>query len=198
MLSVDLPVSLKVSFRSSPNSRLMPLKEASCVVVVICAMMLLYWLTRLLRVTCEFASASGWPATPPVGVTRVAVSLPLIAMLFAAAVDPVFSVWLALSLMDVSVMEPSLANDAANPRPAADNAALKALIELTLPAPVPSVIVVAAPAAGVNMKVLALSEFVPPTVKSAAVPTTPNAPAPVGATHVAEALPVQPLGGSST
>src|SRR5258708_32284687 len=115
MLSVDWPVSLKVSFRSSPNSRLMPLNDASCAVVVICAMMLLYWLTRLLRVTCEFASASGWPATPPVGGTRVAVSLPLIAMLFAAAVDPVVIVWLALALVGGRRMEPWLADDAANP-----------------------------------------------------------------------------------
>src|SRR6266403_1087205 len=59
MLSVDLPVSLKGSFRSSPLSRLMPLNEASCDVVVICAMMLLYWATRLARVTCEFTSAIG-------------------------------------------------------------------------------------------------------------------------------------------
>src|SRR3954471_24992419 len=46
MLSVDLPVSLKVSLRLSPFSRLMPLKDESCAVVVICAMMLLYWATR--------------------------------------------------------------------------------------------------------------------------------------------------------
>src|SRR4051794_17472860 len=42
MLSVDLPFSLKVSLRLSPFSRLMPLKDASCAVVVICAMILLY------------------------------------------------------------------------------------------------------------------------------------------------------------
>ena len=118
MLSVDLPVSLKVSLRVSPFSRLMPLKDESCAVVVICAMMLLYWLTRLERMDCEDASATGLPAEPPVGVTRVAVSVPLMAMVFAAAVVPVVSVWLALSLEEVSVMEPSLANDAVNPRPA--------------------------------------------------------------------------------
>ena len=59
MLSVDLPVSLKVSLRLSPFSRLMPLKDESCAVVVICAMMLLYWLTRLERIACEAASATG-------------------------------------------------------------------------------------------------------------------------------------------
>ena len=59
MLSVDLPVSLKVSLRLSPFSRLMPLKDASCAVVVICAMMSLYWLTRLARMACEAASATG-------------------------------------------------------------------------------------------------------------------------------------------
>ena len=35
MLSVDLPVSLNVSFRVSPPSRLTPLNDASCAVVVI-------------------------------------------------------------------------------------------------------------------------------------------------------------------
>src|SRR5882762_6227489 len=129
----------------------MPLNEESCDVVVICAMMLLYWVTRLARVVCEFGSTSGWPATPPAGVTRAAVSVPLIAMLFAAAVVPVVSVWLALSLTDVSVIEPSLASDAVNPRPADARAELKAVIELTLPAATVllTVIVVAAPVAGV-------------------------------------------------
>src|SRR5690348_1948890 len=42
MLSVDFPVSLKTSFKVSPLSRLMPLKEESCAVVLICARMLLY------------------------------------------------------------------------------------------------------------------------------------------------------------
>src|SRR5438876_5066997 len=68
MVRVDLPVSLKVSLRSSPFSRLMPLNEASCAVVVICVMTLLYWLTRLARMVCEAASASGWPAAPKVNV----------------------------------------------------------------------------------------------------------------------------------
>src|SRR3954454_11212957 len=71
MLSVDLPVSSKVSFRSSPLSRLMPLNEASCEVVVICEMMLLYWLTRFARLVCEFASGDG--AVGPLNVTEPAV-----------------------------------------------------------------------------------------------------------------------------
>src|SRR6266403_2529909 len=183
MFRVDLPVSLKVSLRSSPFSRLMPLNEASCAVVVICVMTLLYWLTRLARMVCEAASASGWPAAPPVGVTRVAVSVPLIAMVFAAAVVPVVRDWLALSLVEVSVMDPSLANDAVNPRPAADSAVLKASIELTLPAATVllTVMVVAEPVAGVKIKVKPLSEFVPALVRSAAVPATLSGPAPVGA-----------------
>src|ERR1700760_448988 len=45
-LRVDLPVSLKVSFRLSPFSRLMPLKDESCDVVEICVMMSLYCFTR--------------------------------------------------------------------------------------------------------------------------------------------------------
>src|SRR3977135_3155283 len=64
MLRVDLPVSLKVSLRSSPFRRLMPLKDESCAVVVICVMMLLYWLTRLERMVCEAGSATGATATP--------------------------------------------------------------------------------------------------------------------------------------
>src|ERR1700710_1592567 len=64
MFSVDLPVSLKVSLRSSPFNRLMPLKDESCAVVVICVMMLLYWLTRLARMVCEAASATGATAAP--------------------------------------------------------------------------------------------------------------------------------------
>src|SRR5882724_1618089 len=190
MFSVDLPVSLKVSLRLSPFSRLMPLNEASCDVVVICWMMLLYWLTKPARMVCEAASASGLPAAPPVGVTRVAVLVPLIAMVFTAAVAPVVRIWLALSLLDVSVIEPLLANDAVNPRPALVNAALKASMELTLPAATVLLIVmvVAAPVAGVKIKVLALSELVPALVRSAAVPATDSAPAPVGARLVAEAF----------
>src|SRR3954451_22021924 len=66
MFSVDLPVSLKVSLRSSPFKRLMPLKDESCAVVVIWVMMLLYWLTRLARMVCEAASATGAVAAPNV------------------------------------------------------------------------------------------------------------------------------------
>src|SRR4249919_3787388 len=55
---VDLPVSLKVSLRSSPFSKLMPLNEASCDVVVICVMMSLYCFTRPARMACEPASAT--------------------------------------------------------------------------------------------------------------------------------------------
>src|SRR3954447_15616063 len=64
MFSVDLPVSLKVSLRSSPLSRLMPLKEASCAVVVIWVMILLYWPTRLERRVCEAGSTTGAVAAP--------------------------------------------------------------------------------------------------------------------------------------
>src|ERR1700709_750483 len=68
MLRVDLPVSLKVSLRSSPFNRLMPLKDESCAVVVICVMMLLYWLTRLARMVCEAGSATGGATAPNVRV----------------------------------------------------------------------------------------------------------------------------------
>src|SRR5262249_62234087 len=59
MLRVDLAVSSNTSFRVSPFNRLMPLKEESCEVVLICASTLLYWLTRLVRVACEVGSATG-------------------------------------------------------------------------------------------------------------------------------------------
>src|SRR6516164_9667603 len=42
MFRLDLPVSLKVSFRLSPFSRLTPLKDESCAVVVICWTTVLY------------------------------------------------------------------------------------------------------------------------------------------------------------
>src|SRR3954468_5899512 len=41
-VDVDLPVSLNTSFSESPFNRLMPLKDASCAVVVICEMIWLY------------------------------------------------------------------------------------------------------------------------------------------------------------
>ena len=50
MFSVDLPVSLNVRFSVSPFSRLMPLKDESCDVVLICCRTLLYCATRLVRV----------------------------------------------------------------------------------------------------------------------------------------------------
>src|SRR6266436_7216329 len=152
-------------------------------------MMLLYCATRLERMVCEAASATGLPAVPPVGVTSANVPVPLRATVFAAAVVPRVRIWLALSLVEVKPMEPSLANDAVNPMPAEESAALKASIELTLPAATVllTVMVVAAPAAGVKTKVLPLSELVPALVMSAAVPATPSAAAPVGASVVADA-----------
>src|ERR1035437_6253341 len=107
-------------------------------------------------------------------------------MVFAAAPPAMVRIWLALSLVDVQPIDPLAASDAVNPRPAAVNAALKASIELTWPAAtvLVTVMVVAAPVAGVKMKVLPVSEFVPPMVRSAAVPTSPAA----GAKLVTEAL----------
>src|SRR5258708_39073861 len=96
MFSVDLPVSLKVSLRLSPFSRLMPLNEASCDVVVICWMMLLYWLTKPARMVCEAASASGLPAAPPAGGKRVGVLGLLSAMGFPAGYLPGLKIALAL------------------------------------------------------------------------------------------------------
>src|SRR5882757_5291941 len=153
-------------------------------------MMSLYCFTRLERMVCEAASATGLPALPPVGVTSAKVLVPLSATVFAAAVVPRVRTWLALSLVEVKPMDPSLANAAVNPIPAEEGAVLKASIELALPAATVllTVMVVAAPAAGVKTKVLPLSEFVPALVRSAVVPGTASGPAPVGAAEVAEAL----------
>ena len=92
--------------------------------------------------------------------------------------------------MEVKPIDPSAANDAVNPMPAEESAALKASIELTLPAATVllTVMVVAAPTAGVKTKVLPLSELVPALVRSVTVPATASGPAPVGAAVVADAF----------
>src|SRR6266481_1761059 len=68
MVRVNLPVSLKVSLRSSPFIRLMPLKYETCAVVVSCVRTLLYGATRLARMVCEGASASGAATGPKADV----------------------------------------------------------------------------------------------------------------------------------
>src|SRR5258705_13339103 len=153
-------------------------------------MMSLYCFTRLARIVCDAASATGTPALPPAGVTSANVPVPLGATVFAAAVVPRVRVWLALSLVEVKPIDPSAAKDAVKPMPAAESAKLKASIELTLPAATVllTVIVVAAPAAGVKTKVFPLRELVPALVKSPTTPGTANAPAPVGAAVVADAF----------
>src|ERR1700686_3497744 len=106
MLSVDLPVSLKVSLRVSPFNRLIPLKDESCAVVVICAMMLLYWLTRLARMACEAASAVGaLPAAPNVaGVAPPPVKVIAPIVDEAASLVVVMTSLLALSRLAVRLL----------------------------------------------------------------------------------------------
>ena len=99
MLSVELPVSLKTSFSVSPFSRLTPLKEESCDVVLICARMLLYWLTRLARAACATGS---WIGGCAVVKASTPVSVPPTAP--PAAVEP--SVEEAYSLTVVIVSTP--------------------------------------------------------------------------------------------
>src|SRR4029079_14902450 len=65
MFSVDEPVSLNTSFSESPFSRLTPLNEESCEVVVICDRMLLYCETRPARVAWALGSAIGAEAVLP-------------------------------------------------------------------------------------------------------------------------------------
>ncbi len=101
MLSVDLPVSLKVSFRVSPPSRLTPLKDASCEVVVIWLMMLLYWRTRLSRVTLADASTTGAGAVVPAANAWLAPTAePVIAPIVAEAASFVVVI---VSLPDTNV-----------------------------------------------------------------------------------------------
>src|SRR6202022_4164339 len=99
MLRVDLPVSLKVSLRLSPFKRLMPLKDESCAVVVICAMMLLYWLTRLERMACEAGSATAALTVPTVAPVVPEISTPAP----VGAVPALVMVWLAASFVEVKV-----------------------------------------------------------------------------------------------
>ena len=68
IVDVDLPVSLNTSFSESPFNRLMPLKDASCAVVVICEMIWLYWVTRFARVACDTGSATAAVTAPKVAV----------------------------------------------------------------------------------------------------------------------------------
>src|SRR6266550_5641462 len=131
MFRMDLPVSLKVSLRSSPFSRLMPLNEASCAVVVICWMTLLYWATRLARMVCEAASATGVPLAATIAATVV----PVMSTVLADALPATVIDWLALSLVEVNVRKPVELTEAVTPMPAVDSAVLSASSELTFPAP---------------------------------------------------------------
>src|SRR3954471_13176535 len=99
MLSVDLPVSLNVSLRTSAFSKLMPLKDASCAVVLICEMMPLYWVTKLARMACEAASATGAVAVNPVN------AVPTVPELLEATVPMVEE---AASLVVVKTSLPAL------------------------------------------------------------------------------------------
>src|SRR6202035_3180977 len=77
MLRVDLPVSLNTSLRESPFSRLTPLNEASCAVVVICDRMLLYCVTKPARVACAAGSTTGALADLPANRLVLPVSAPI-------------------------------------------------------------------------------------------------------------------------
>ena len=84
--------------------------------------------------------------------------------------------------LEVKVSEPLLLKFAISSTPAAESAVLRLSIEFTLPAPATLLRVsVVVPAAVLKTSVSPCSEFVPPLVKSVAVPGTAAAPAPVGA-----------------
>src|ERR1700730_5415169 len=77
MFRVDLPVSLNTSLRESPFSRLTPLNEASCAVVVICDRMLLYCVTKPARMACAAGSTTGAVADLPANRLVLPVSAPI-------------------------------------------------------------------------------------------------------------------------
>src|SRR5580698_1392512 len=78
MLSVEVPVSLNTSFSVSPFSRLMPLNEESCAVVVICDRMLLYCEIRPARVAWAFGSTTGGGDTLPLNRLLELVTAPIV------------------------------------------------------------------------------------------------------------------------
>ena len=96
MLSVDLPVSLNVSFSVSPFNRLMPLNEASCAVVLICASTLLYCATRLAACAWEFGSTTGAAAVRPVNAAAELVIVPIVDD--AASFVVVMLIWPVVSI----------------------------------------------------------------------------------------------------
>src|SRR6185369_11825800 len=103
IVTVDLPVSLNTSFSESPLSRLMPLKDASCAVVVICVMIWLYWVTRLARAACDtvsFTAAVTEPKVPLAAPAEMSIALSAVGVV---AVAPTVTVWPEASLDEVKV-----------------------------------------------------------------------------------------------
>src|ERR1700737_2898308 len=191
MLSVDLPVSLKVSLRLSPFRRLMPLKDESCAVVVICAMMLLYWLTRLERMVWLAGSATAAFTVKPVTAAPPEMSTASAAV---GAVPVLVMTCAALSLVEVKVIVPAALNDAVRPMPPAVKAVFRASIELTLPAPATLLSVrLSVPVEVLRVSAWPCSELAPPRVRSTAVPGELSGAAPVGALVVTLAFDVYPV-----
>src|SRR5205823_1397448 len=88
IVEVDLPVSSNTSFSVSPLSRLTPLNDASCAVVVICVMIWLYCATRPARVFCDTGSATGaapWDAPLKIPLTAVNAVPPIVPTVEEAA-----------------------------------------------------------------------------------------------------------------
>src|SRR6185295_9242534 len=176
IVSVDLPVSLKISFSELPSKRLMPLNDASCAVVLICSMTWLYWVTSVARAVCDTASGTVATTVPPAPPPN-ALALMLMASSVVGAVGdavPVI-VWAAPSLVDVKVSSSVLVIEPDRLTPATASAVLSWSSVLTVAAlvvalkgeaAVPIVIVTAVPAELVNVKTPPLSLLV---VRSAAV-----------------------------
>src|SRR3954451_15765285 len=191
MLMVDLPVSLDVSFRVSPPSRLTPLNEASWDVVLIWSRMLLYWATRLARVVCATGSATG-----AAGMVKVCV---------VVSVPPIEPPDVPPSVEDAKSFEAEICSlplaSTVAVRLLACSAELSWASDLTVPlVPSPKVTLTAAPPLKeVKVKVLPLT---PPAfdpraaVKALAVPVEPVRPSadralPVPVTLRSDEVPVE-------
>src|SRR6266436_3326632 len=134
MLRVDLPVSLNVSFSVSPFNRLMPLNEASCAVVLICASTLLYCATRLARCDCEVGSTTAAAAVRPLNACPLAVDVPATVPIVDDAAS--FEVVMLILPVEESIVACRLF---------AASAVLSWFNVETCPLPVPKVMLVAVP-----------------------------------------------------
>src|SRR3984885_8792370 len=129
MESFDAPVSSNTRLRVSPFSRLMPLNEESCAVVLICCSTLLYCATRPARVACDVGSATGAVAVRPLNTVAVPPIVPIVDD--AALFEVTMLIWPVVLMLACKLF--------------AASAVLSALSVEICPGPVPKVMLVAVP-----------------------------------------------------